>query len=199
LVACGSDAKLDNLEIRTLSNRADLVSGGDVLVQIVPPAGAEAGSGLVVRVGTKDVTSAFARRADGRITGLVTGLADGDNIINAQMDLTKLAQLTVTNAPRSGPIISGAQIKPFYCATPTPQVVSGDTPATSASGLSGTPDANCNIARGQALLSQHRGWLHLWPPRPSLEHRCYGHHSACGADARDHQLFQALQPWHDAD
>ena len=146
LAACSSDAKLDNLEIRTLSNRADLVSGGDVLVQIVPPEGAEAGSGLVVRVGTKDVTSAFARRADGRITGLVTGLADGDNIISAQMDLTKLAQLTVTNSPRSGPIISGAQIKPFYCATPTPQVVSGDTPATPASGLSGTPDANCNIA-----------------------------------------------------
>jgi len=146
LAACSSDAKLDNLEIRTLSNRADLVSGGDVLVQIIPPAGAEAGSGLVVRVGTKDVTSAFTRRADGRITGLVTGLADGENIISAQMDLTKLAQLTVTNSPRSGPIISGAQIKPFYCATPTPQVVSGDTPATPASGLSGTPDANCNIA-----------------------------------------------------
>ncbi|NBS97199.1 MAG: hypothetical protein EBT08_13810 [Betaproteobacteria bacterium] len=92
------------------------------------------------------MTSTFARRADGRITGLVSGLADGDNVISAQMDLTKPAQLTVTNAPRSGPIISGAQIKPFYCATPTPQVVNGDTPATSASGLSGTPDANCNIA-----------------------------------------------------
>jgi hypothetical protein len=91
LAACGSDTKLDTLQIRTLSNRADLVSGGDVLVQVVPPAGAEAGSGLVVRVGTKDVTSAFARRADGRITGLVTGLADGDNVISAQMDLTKLA------------------------------------------------------------------------------------------------------------
>jgi len=146
LAACSSDAKLEDLEIRTLSNRADLVSGGDVLVQIVSPAGAGGRSGLVVRVGTKDVTSAFARRADGRITGLVTGLADGDNIISAQMDRTKLAQLTVTNSPRSGPITSGAQIKPFYCATPTPQVVSGDTPATPASGLSGSPDVNCNIA-----------------------------------------------------
>ena len=146
LAACSSDTKLDTLQIRTLSNRADLVSGGDVLVQVVPPVGAEAGSGLVVRVGTKDVTSAFARRADGRITGLVTGLADGENVISAQMDLTKLAQLTVTNALLSGPIISGAQIKPFYCATPTPQVVSGDTPATPASGLSGAPDASCNIA-----------------------------------------------------
>jgi hypothetical protein len=97
-------------------------------------------------VGTKDVTSAFARRADGRITGLVTDLADGDNVISAVMDRTKLAQLTVTNSPRSGPIRSGAQIKPFFCATPTPQVVSGDTPATPASGLSGTPDVNCNIA-----------------------------------------------------
>ena len=119
--------------------------GNAHLVQIVPPTGFEAGAGLVVRAGSRDVSSAFARRADGRITGVVTGLADGDNVISAEMDGAKPAQLTVTNAPRSGPIISGAQIKPFYCATPTPQVSSGDTPATPASGLAGTADANCNI------------------------------------------------------
>lgn len=148
VAACSSsgDPELEPLQIKTLSNRADMVSGGDVLVQIVPPAGAEAGAGLVVRAGSRDVSSAFAKRADGRITGLVTGLTDGDTVISADMAGAKGAQLTVTNAPRSGPIISGAQIKPFYCATPTPQVMSGDTPATPASGLSGTPDANCNIA-----------------------------------------------------
>ncbi len=147
LAACSLNDGVDPepLQIRTLSNRADLVSGGDVLVQIVPPAGAD-GSGLIVRVGTRDVSSAFAKRADGRITGVVSGLSTGDNMLVAEMTNASAAQLTVTNAPRSGPLISGAQIGPYYCATPTPQGVSGNTPATPASGLAGTADANCNIA-----------------------------------------------------
>ncbi len=144
LAACGHTDP-EALEIRTLSNRADLVSGGDVLVHIVPPAGAD-GSGLVVRVGTRDVSSDFAKRADGRITGVVSGLATGDNLLVAEMNNASAAQLTVTNAPRHGPLVSGSQLTPFYCATPTPQVANGNAPATPASGLSGTADANCNIA-----------------------------------------------------
>ena len=92
------------------------------------------------------MTSAFARRADGRITGVVTGLADGDNVLVASVDNAREAQLTITNAPRSGPIVSGAHVTPFYCATPTPQAASGNTPGTPASGLAGTADASCNIA-----------------------------------------------------
>ncbi|NUZ05815.1 DUF6351 family protein [Piscinibacter koreensis] len=144
LAGCGGGDDDDAVEIRTLSNRADLISDGDALVEIVAPDGAS-GSGLSVRVGTRDVTSAFAKRADGRITGLVSGLAVGDNVLVASMDGAKAAQLTITNAPRSGPVLSGAQTKPFYCATPTPTVANGNTPATPGSGLSGTPDANCNV------------------------------------------------------
>src|SRR4051812_16974922 len=68
-------------EIRTLSNRADLVSGGDVLVEIVPAGGDL--TGLHVEAGGRDVTAAFARRADGRVIGLVTGLDNGDNVLTA--------------------------------------------------------------------------------------------------------------------
>ena len=147
LAACswGDDPDLEPSEIRTLSNRADFVSGGDVLVQIVPPMTAD-GSGLNVSAGGRDVTASFARRADGRITGVVSGLADGDTVLVAEMSNARPAQLTITNAPRHGPIYSGAQIKPFYCATTTPQVASGGTPATPASGLGTAADANCNIA-----------------------------------------------------
>ncbi len=146
LAACGSNfTDHEAVQIRTLSNRADLVSGGDVLVEIVPPAGAD-GSSLFVRVGTRDVSSAFAKRADGRITGVVTGLAAGENVLLAEMANASAALLTITNAPRHGPLLSGAQITPFYCATPAPQVVSGNAPATPASGLGSTADANCNIA-----------------------------------------------------
>ena len=63
---------------------------------------------------------------------------------NAQPTLA--TSITVTNAPRHGPVLSGELTKPFYCATPTPQVVNGSVPASNASGLSGAPDENCNIA-----------------------------------------------------
>jgi hypothetical protein len=146
LSACGGgDDEPAAVQIRTLSNRADLVSGGDALVEVVPPAGTDA-TGLSVRVGSRDVTSAFAKRADGRITGLVTGLENGDNIVVAEVANARAAQLTISNSPRHGPVLSGNLVTPYYCATPTPQVVNGTTPATPASGLAGTPDANCNIA-----------------------------------------------------
>ena len=148
LAGCGgSSAPL--LELRTLNNRADFVSGGDALVEVVLPAGAAA-SALKVDVDGRDVSSAFAARADGRVTGLVTGLANGANTISASADGAGAAKLLVTNAPRGGPVYSGAQIVPFICATPTPVAAAGTgasaTPATNASGLSGAPDSQCNIA-----------------------------------------------------
>src|SRR4029078_12040574 len=72
------------LQIQTLSNRADRVSGGDVMVQILLPPDA-APSGLHVRVGDRDVTSEFAAREDGRILGVIHGLADGDNKVVADV------------------------------------------------------------------------------------------------------------------
>ena len=148
LAGCGGDSA-PPLELRTLNNRADMVSGGDALVEVVLPAGASA-SGLKVDVDGRDVSNVFAARADGRVTGVVTGLANGNNTLSASADGATSAQLVVTNAPRSGPIYSGAQIVPFFCATPVPQAASGTgasaTPATNASGLSGAPDAQCNIA-----------------------------------------------------
>src|SRR6185369_16906509 len=54
------------LVINTLSNRADLISGGDALVEIVVPHDATP-AGLHVAVGSRDVSSEFAVRPNGRI------------------------------------------------------------------------------------------------------------------------------------
>ncbi len=134
------------LELKTLSNRADLVSGGDAFVEIVlPPHGPL--ERLRVEVGDRDVTGAFARRADGRITGVITGLADGDNVVTADSAGANAATLTIINHPIGGPVFSGPQIQPFVCATPVAMPAVGDTPATNASGLSTFAiDAQCNIA-----------------------------------------------------
>jgi hypothetical protein len=108
LGACGNDdtPDLGTVQVKTLSNRADLVSGGDALVEIELPRGASVG-GLAVDVDGRDVSSAFARRSDGRVTGLVTGLRTGDNVLTARTDFTRAGRLTITNAPRGGPVISG--------------------------------------------------------------------------------------------
>ncbi len=68
----------DSAGIRTLSNRADLVSGADALVEIVLPVGTSA-TGLKVDVGGRDVSDPFAQRANGRVLGVITGLANGNN------------------------------------------------------------------------------------------------------------------------
>src|SRR4051794_23374799 len=95
-------------EIRTLSNRADLISGGDALVEVSP-------AGATVDVDGRDVTSAFAVREDGRYEGVLTGLRDGDNTVTARAPGTDGAQLTIVNHPVGGPVIGGPQVHPAAC------------------------------------------------------------------------------------
>jgi hypothetical protein len=139
------------LEIKVLSNRADLVSGGDALVEVVLPQAAAA-DGLRVDVDGRDVSSSFKQRADSRVVGLITGLKDGANVVTARVGRAG-ARLTITNHPIGGPIFSGQQVQPWVCATPTAQEATDTAPATNASGLS-TPatDAQCNVASEDHLF-----------------------------------------------
>src|SRR5690349_17511499 len=72
------------LQINTLSNRADLISGGDALIEIVVPAGSPTAT-LHVFAGTRDVSAAFSARSDGRTVGLITGLDVGATQIKADL------------------------------------------------------------------------------------------------------------------
>jgi hypothetical protein len=137
--------------IKVVSNRADLVSGGDALVEIALPSGADP-QRLHVDVDGRDVTSTFTARADSRIIGLITGLKTGPNIVTARTGRTA-ARLTLTNHPIGGPIFSGPQVQPWICATPAAQPATATSPATNASGLStAATDAQCNIASEQRLF-----------------------------------------------
>ena len=149
LAACGGhDHDRTGTTVHTLSNRADLVSDGSVLVEVDLPDGAQA-SRLKVDVDGVDVSSAFVTRSDGRIVGLVTGLQAGDNNINVTSTDSSFAgaRLVVTNHPRGGPVLLSSQITPFVCATPAPVPEAGNTPGSNASGLTtAATDAQCNIA-----------------------------------------------------
>jgi hypothetical protein len=100
-------------QIRTLSNRADLISSGEALVQVVPPAGVDP-SAIRLDVDGRDVTSAFGVRSDGRYFGLIQGLRNGGNLVTARAP-AGAARLTITNHPIGGPVLAGPQIQPWTC------------------------------------------------------------------------------------
>ncbi len=149
LAACNSSDPLPgDTTITTLSNRADLISGGSALVEINLPAGALSSS-LVVDLDDTNISSSFVKGSDGRILGVVKGLKTGANTLRARAVDGQFAgaTLTITNAPIGGPVLLSAQTTPWVCATPTAVAAAGNTPASNGSGLStSATDAQCNIA-----------------------------------------------------
>ncbi len=103
----------DPVQVRTLSGRADLVSGGDALIEIAVPAGTVLDR-VKITAGTRDVTASFRPGGPG-LRGLVTGLALGQTAITATLGSGAAARLTVTNAPQGGPVFSGPLIQPWTC------------------------------------------------------------------------------------
>ena len=118
--------------VRVLSNRADLVSGGDALVEVVLPEGADP-SQVSVDVDGTDVSDAFALRADGRVLGLVSGLVEGTNVLTALLPDGRGATIEIDNHPIGGPVFSGPQVAHWRC-------------TTDANGLGAPIDDQCNAA-----------------------------------------------------
>jgi hypothetical protein len=104
--------------ISVLSNRADLVSGGDALMRVVLPSGVRPGE-VTVTLNGQNVTRQFGvRRTDRAYVGLVSGLKLGRNVVLASVrGERRKAQLVVTNYPSGGPIFAGRQPQPWYCNT----------------------------------------------------------------------------------
>src|SRR4051812_47091297 len=148
----------DRLAVRTLGNRADLISDGDALVEVQVPSDVALAS-VRLTLNDRDVTKAFvANAAAHTLRGVVQGLEVGKNLLEASApkgrgNATTKARLTITNHPRGGPVILSTQTQPWVCATPTPVAESGNTPASNASGLTTSAvDAQCNIATETKLF-----------------------------------------------
>jgi hypothetical protein len=134
--------------IRVASSRADLISGSTALVEVALPTGADAGQ-LRVRAAGRDQSSTFARRSDGRVLGLVSGLAAGPSVIEATAANGSFAgaQLTVTARGVNAPVLLQSHVSPYVCATPQGAAATADNPGSNASGLSTAPtDAQCTTA-----------------------------------------------------
>ena len=146
-----------NFEIRTLSNRADLISDGDALVEVRVPQVVPMHK-VTLTINGVDVSAAFVADSNARtFRGVVTGLAVGENAFVADSNGNGAgrpwASLTITNHRRGGPVLLGSQASPWICATPTPIPESGNKPASNASGLTTFAiDAQCNIATEYKLF-----------------------------------------------
>jgi hypothetical protein len=127
--------------MQVLGNRADLVSGGQALVEVALPAKAKAShSDVRMLLNGQDVTAVFAVRTDGRYLGRVAGLVEGENTLVARVPNGPGARLTITNHPIGGPVFSGAQVPFWVCTT---KVVN---PTANNPDLGDPLDEQCNIA-----------------------------------------------------
>lgn len=114
------------LRVSVMSNRADLISGGDARVRIAVPKGLKARA-IRVMLGKRDVTKRFAKRANGHYEGIVTGLRVGANTLTARATqrfqrkgkLVRIVRYSgrarITNHPNGGPIFSGPQWTAYSC------------------------------------------------------------------------------------
>ena len=112
-IGAGSAEAGTSLSIHVLSDRADLISGGEALVAVTLPSGTDPAS-VKVTLGGREVTDEFAMRPNGSYEGLVTGLQVGSNVLKAKAPGSS-GQATIIDHRIGGPIFAGPQIEPWKC------------------------------------------------------------------------------------
>jgi len=124
--------KNGGFEIRTLSTRAEMVSGGDVLIEIAAPSPS---TQIAIAFGGRDAGAEIKPSpVASRFIARVRNLQVGENVIEVGSSGQRpSARLTVVNHAIAGPVISGPHQTPFAC-------------ETQAFGLGQSLDADCTIA-----------------------------------------------------
>jgi hypothetical protein len=112
-VPAAAKAPTRDLVVEVLSNRADLVSGGDALVSVRLPEQLDPNR-VRVLIGDRDVSAQFAVRPNGEFQGLLEGLALGENLVRVKAP-GYAGQQVITNHPNGGPVFSGPQHGPYRC------------------------------------------------------------------------------------
>ena len=122
-----SFSQAQNREIKVVSGRPDMVSGGSALVQITGPSI----HSVKVRLNGQAISSSFrAAGTSGALLARIEGLKPGANVLEAG-DEHKMQKLVLVNHPIGGPVFSGPHQQPFIC-------------QTEFAGLEKAVDADCN-------------------------------------------------------
>ncbi|MFO7553321.1 MAG: DUF6351 family protein [Haliea sp.] len=104
--------------LTVLSSAADQVSNSEARVGIAVPDGVPLDQ-VTVTVDGRDVSSAFDTSVNGYdLEGRVEDLVEGSNLLQVSSTAGEIpdASLTLVNHPSAGPIFSGPQQSPFFCA-----------------------------------------------------------------------------------
>jgi Tannase-like family of unknown function (DUF6351) len=124
-------------QITSLSNRPNMISGGDVLLRVDVPENLPLAQ-AIVKLNGADVTGSFKPdAAEHALVGLVVGLKNGENRVDVTGGKSPAAHLALTNHPITGPIFSGPQEQPFICTTDKFKLPDGNT-------LGAPLDTNCS-------------------------------------------------------
>src|SRR5215467_6724944 len=121
-------------QLSTLSARSNMVSGGDVLIRIVPP-GSDVNN-IIITVNGRAANAKSKPTTDGNtaLLALLKDLNIGKNDIAVGFKGQRPAvHLAVVNHPITGPVLSGLHQTPFKC-------------ETQAFGFGPPLDADCTVA-----------------------------------------------------
>ena len=118
--------------LSTLSSRASMVTGGDVLVAVEGPEGTTPTLTVNGEDRSSELSESTVGSGAGVSEGVVTGLVEGDNTLVASAGGSSV-ELTVVNHPISGPIFSGPHLTPWGC-------------ETELAGLGPSTDDDCTVA-----------------------------------------------------
>lgn len=101
---------------QVLSSRADMISGGDVLIRVPVPAGLSAAD-LSLRLDDTDISDRFTFTRDGQLIARLKGLQLGSAMFEAWVGDQMAGTVKLVNHPLSGPVFSGPHETPFVCQT----------------------------------------------------------------------------------
>ncbi len=128
VMAGAATATATPVRVQVLSNRSDLISGGDALVAVRTQSARRARI-TRLKLNGKRIAKRSIHWHGKRGTGLVTGLRVGRNLILAHAGKNK-TRTTIVDHPSGGPIFSGPQVKPWVCRNPAATDAQCDQPPT---------------------------------------------------------------------
>ncbi|WP_323752711.1 DUF6351 family protein [Marinobacter sp.] len=103
-----------NGSIEVLSNRKDLISGGNALVRITTAEGLPGR----IRINGEITQSIPFSTSLTEWNGIIDGLKVGENKVEVVFADQSVLDTTITNHPLGGPIFSGPQVSPWSCNNP---------------------------------------------------------------------------------
>jgi hypothetical protein len=156
-----------HFKIDVLSSRPYMVSGGDALVRVTVKKKDVSLGSVLIELNGANITGAFHADAGARtLTGLVTGLRLGENELavdakgKSKGEGRADADITLTNYPIQGPIISGPHEFPFACTTET------FVPFPGSPALGAPLDSDCSVERRVQYVYRTTGNAFKSLPQP---------------------------------